>query len=81
MWCAHRPGINNRQVVEDPNVSQFNTHRYFLLNVVTRACAEYINFLAGTPGAPSFDDPAPILVSAEANIDFAWVCHFLYDAG
>ena len=81
MWCAHQPEVNNKQVVEDPNVSQFNTHRFFFLNVLTRACAEYINFLADSPGAPSFDDPAPILAQAEKNIDFAWVCHFLYDAG
>ena len=81
MWCAHVKGINNKQVVEDPNVSQFNSHRFFFLNVVTRACAEYLNFLAKSPGAPSFDEPAPILAKAEANIDFAWVCHFAYDAG
>ena len=79
MWAAQE--VKNRQVVEDPSVSQFNAHRFFFLNVLTRACAEYINFLADSPGAPSFDDPAPILAQAEANVDFAWVCHFLYDAG
>ena len=79
MWCAHVVG--NKQVIEDPSVSQFNSHRYFFLNVLTRACAEYLNFLAKSPGAPSFDDPAPILAQAEANIDFAWICHFVYDAG
>ena len=76
MWAAKLPEIKNQQMVEDPTVSQFNSHRFFFLNVVTRACAEYINFLAKTPGAPSFDDPAPILARAEANIDFAWVCLF-----
>ena len=81
MWAAHVKGIDNKQVVEDPNVSQFNSHRFFFLNVLTRACAEYLNFLANSPGAPSFDDPVPILARAEANIDFAWVCHFAYDAG
>ena len=30
---------------------------------------------------PSFDDPGPILARAKANIDLAWVCRFLYDAG
>jgi hypothetical protein len=79
MWCADK--VSNKQVVEDPNVSQFNSHRFFFLNVLTRACAEYINFLADSPGAPSFDDPGPILAQAEANIDLAWVCHFAYDAG
>ena len=68
-------------MVEDPTVSQFNSHRYFFLNVLTRACAEYINFLASSPGAPSFDDPSFILARAEQNIDFAWLCHFVYDAG
>lgn len=81
MWAAQLKGIKNQQIVEDPGVSEFNSHRFFFLNVVTRACAEYMNKLAKTPGAPSFDDPAPILARAEANVDFAWVCHFLYDAG
>ena len=49
--------------------------------MLTRACAEYLNFLAASPGAPSFDDPGPIIAQAEANVDFAWVCHFLHDAG
>ena len=79
MWCAGK--VNNKQVVEDPSVSQFNTHRFFFLNVLTRACAEYLNFLAKSTGAPSFDDPLIILAQAEANVDLAWVCHFLYDAG
>ena len=79
MWCAEK--VINKQVVEDPNVSVFNVHRYFFLNVLTRACAEYLNFLADSPGAPSFDDPGPILAQAAANIDLAWVCHFAYDAG
>ena len=79
MWCADK--VDNKQVVEDPSVSVFNSHRFFFLDVLTRAGAKYINFLAQSPGAPSFDDPGPILAQAEANIDFAWVCHFLYDAG
>ena len=79
MWCATE--VRNSQVIEDPNVSVFNTHRFFFLNVLTRACAEYINFIAQTPGAPSLDDPVGFLAQAEANIDFAWVCHFLHDAG
>lgn len=81
LWCAAPAQLNNKQVVEDPTVSQFNSSRFFFLNVLTRACAEYINFLAKSPGAPSFDEPEPILAQAEANIDFAWVCHFLHDAG
>jgi hypothetical protein len=79
MWAAGIVG--NNQVVDDPTVSVFNCHRFFYLNVLTRACAEYVNFIAQTPGAPSLDDPNGWLAQAEANIDFAWVCHFLHDAG
>ena len=62
-------------------MSLFNVHRFFFLNVLTRACAEYVNFIAQTPGAESPDDPKVFIAKAESNIDFAWVCHFLYDAG
>ena len=79
MWCANV--VENKQVIEDPNVSVFNTHRYFFLNVLTRACAEYINFIAGTAGAETVDDPVGFVAKADSNLDFAWVCHFAYDAG
>lgn len=79
MWCAEQVG--NSQVIEDPNVSVFNVHRFFFLNVLTRACAEYINFVAGLPGAEDLSDPEAFLAKAEANRDFAWVCHFAFDAG
>lgn len=79
MWCAKQVG--NAQVIEDPNVSVFNEHRYFFLNVLTRACAEYLVFIAGTPGAETLDEPLGFLAKADANVNFAWVCHFLFDAG
>ena len=79
MWCANV--VANKQVIEDPNVSVFNVHRFFFLNVLTRACAEYINFVATLPGAEDLSDPDAFLAKAEANRDFAWVCHFAYDAG
>ena len=79
MWCASV--VDNKQVIEDPNVSVFNVHRFFFLNVVTRACAEYINFVGALPGAEDVSDPEAFLLKAEANRDFAWVCHFAYDAG
>ena len=79
MWCAKEVG--NEQVIEDPNVSVFNSHRYFFLNVLTRACAEYINLIAETPGAETLDDPIGFLAKADSNLDLAWVCHFAYDAG
>ena len=79
MWCAH--AVANEQVIEDPNVSIFNSHRFFFLNVVTRACAEYINFVARLPGAEELSEPLAFMAKAEANRDFAWVCHFAFDAG
>ena len=79
MWCAEV--VENKQVIEDPNVSVFNAHRFFFLNVLTRACAEYINFVAKLPGAEDLSDPEAFLAKAEKNRDFAWVCHFAYDAG
>ena len=79
MWCAAQLG--NRQVIEDPNVSVFNVHRYFFLNTLTRACAEYINEIARTPGADDLDDPASFIRKADSNLDFAWICHFAHDAG
>ena len=79
MWAAEEVG--NSQVVEDPTVSVFNCHRFFYLNVLTRACAEYVNFLAHTPGAPSLEDSAGWLAQSESNINFAWIVHFLHDAG
>ena len=79
MWCARI--LKNKQVKEDPNVSDFNTHRFFFLNIVTRACAEYVVFISKTAGAPTLDDPHAFLVKAEVNANFAWVTHFLHDAG
>ena len=79
MWAA--AVVDNDQVVEDPNVSVFNVHRFFFLNVLTRACAEYINFVGKLPGAEDLADSEAFLAIAERNRDFAWVCHFAHDAG
>ena len=79
MWCADVVG--NQQVIEDPNVSVFNFHRFFFLDVLTRACAQYINFVAKLPGAEELGEPRSFLAKAEVNRDFAWVCHFAFDAG
>jgi hypothetical protein len=35
MWCADK--VENKQVIEDPTVTVFNSHRFFFLNVLTRA--------------------------------------------
>lgn len=79
MWCATK--LKNEQVIEDPNVSVLNVHRFFFLNVLTRACAEYINEIAQTAGADDLDDPVPFIGKADANVDFAWICHFAYEGG
>jgi hypothetical protein len=79
MWCA--AVVGNKQVIEDPNVSVFNSHRFFFLNVLTRACAEYINFVATLPGADDLSDPQSFMAKADKNRDFGWVCHFAHDAG
>ena len=65
MWCADVVG--NKQVIEDPNVSVFNSHRFFFLNVLTRACAEYISFVATLPGADDLSDPQSFMAKADKN--------------
>lgn len=79
MWCASK--LNNPQMTADPKVSDFNTHRHFFLEVVTLACSEYVLFIASQPGAETLDDPAAFIHKASANMDLAWVCNFLFDAG
>ena len=37
----------------------------------------FLNLCAGM----DFEDPKPFVAAAEANIDLAWVVHYLYDAG
>lgn len=70
-----------KQIGTEPDVSDFNVHRFFFLNVATRACAEYLDELGNTEGADDLDDPIPVLAKASNNVDFEWLVHFLYDAG
>lgn len=65
----------------EPPVSKFNVHRFFFINVVTRACANYLVEISNTAGADDLDDPVPVLAKASRNIDFEWLAYFLYDAG
>jgi hypothetical protein len=83
MWCAQdqQYGVANKQVVDDPNVSVFNAHRFFFLDVVTRACAEYVNLIAKTPGAESLDDPTAFIAKAEANVSSTMVVLSLVISG
>ena len=77
MKCAEEVG--NSQVKEDPSVSDLNVSRFFLINILTRACGEYILELCNDPAAEDWDDPKPFMAKAAANINFEWLCHFLHD--
>ena len=77
MKCAAE--LDNPQIKEDPGVSDFDSHRFFLLNVLTPAAGEYLIELSRTPGADDLDDPVPIMAKAQANVNFDWLCHFLHD--
>lgn len=72
--------INNVQIKDDPSVSDFNVSRFFLLNILSPACAEYIlELCAADPEAEAWDDPGPFMAKAAVNINFSWLCHFLHD--
>ena len=71
----------SKQITTEPSVSKFNVHRFFFLNVLTRACSEYLVEIGNTPGADDLDDPLPVVAKAARNVDLEWVVHFLYDAG
>ena len=86
MWRLYRRFImkcadvlQNRQIKEDPGVSEFNVSRFFMLNILTPACAEYIHELCEDPAAEDWEDPGPFMAKAAANINFNWLCHFLHD--
>ena len=70
-------GLGNA-VVDDPTVKVFNT-QIFALWWMTRACAEYLLLIAGTPGGMDLDDVPQFISACERNVDLAWVVHFLYD--
>ena len=85
-WRLYRPFImkcadilDNPQIKEDPSVSDFNVHRFFLLNILTPAAMEFIEEISRTAGADDLDDPGPILAKAQANVNFDWLVHFLHD--
>ena len=59
MWGAKV--VANQQVIDDPNVSVFNEHRFFFLHVLARACAEYVVYIARQPGAEDLGDPEAFL--------------------
>ena len=77
MKCAEV--LDNPQIKEDPGVSDYNLHRFFLLNIMTPAAMEYMVEISATPGADDLDDPGPIMAKAAANVNFDWLVHFLHD--
>ena len=87
-WRLFRPFVmkcadvlDNKQIKEDPNVSDYNVHRFFMLNIVTQAAAEYILELCDNdPAAESWEDSKSFMAKAANNINFDWLCHFLHDA-
>ena len=79
MRCAEE--CRNPAIVEDPaEVKHFNSHIFFDW-VIIRACAEYIYEISRGPGGCDFEDTASFLRASEANVDLAWVVHYLYDGG
>ena len=75
-WCSDVLNRKEGTIKEDPKVSDFNSHYYFL-QIITRACAEVIGELQAT-GA-GVDHPEALMAEAERNVACAWVCHFLHD--
>lgn len=67
----------NKQVRDDPTVSDLNNSLHFL-NRAARAATEYLVYLSGQ-GGPAIDDIDYWLNSANSNVDLAWLVHFLYD--
>ena len=70
--------LNNKQMVHDPKVSEYNKVRYGLY-VIMRACGEYLLELSATPGALPYAVTDDFLAACERNIDLAWVAHLLHD--
>ena len=76
-WCADKLGRPPKMIVDDPKVSDFNSH-YFFLGILTRACAEYVTELQQT-GGPGVDMLETILDEVHDSPCLKWVVHFLND--
>ena len=68
----------NRMVLDDPPVKDFNNSMHFIYRM-TRACAEYLVYISGTPGGIDLDSPLDFIDACEQNIDLKWLVYFLYD--
>ena len=72
--------LDNPSIKEDPTVSDYNKHRFFLLCIVTRAAGEYIvELVRDDPAAEDWHDPALFMAKIKDNVNFEWLCHFLED--
>lgn len=76
-WCAGKLGRNQKTILDDPKVSDYNSHMFFLI-ILTRACSEYVAELLRT-GGPGVDMPDELLQEASNSPALKWVLHFLHD--
>ena len=67
--------VKNKQIRADPTVEDFNYSRHFL-RILVRAFAEYVVEIART--GHDYRNASRFLRNAEANLNFAYVCYFLY---
>ena len=66
---------NNKQVVQDPNVTEFNQSEHFR-RILTEACAWYVVEISST--GTDYRMTAQFLREADANLSFAYICQFLF---
>ena len=66
---------NNKQVVSDPSVSQFNSHEHYV-RIMTRAFAEYVVEISAT--GMDFNQSRQFMSQASRNLSFAYICNFLF---
>lgn len=67
--------LNNKQVVSDPTVSQFNSHEHFV-RICTRAFAEYIVEISHT--GMDYHASQQFLRGASSNLSFSYIVFFLF---
>lgn len=67
--------VKNKQVVQDPNVTEFNQSEHFI-RILTEACAKYVVEISRT--GTDYRMTAQFLRAADANLSFAYVCQFLF---
>ena len=75
-WCAEALNRPEKAIKDDPLVSDFNSH-FFFLQILTRACAEFMTELLRD--GPGIDRPDAAMQEADRSPALAWVFHFLYD--